>query len=96
MNKIILKLYIWDGFERSQEAEAELLTLVNDIPSELIEYEIVDLHKTPDRAEEDKILATPTLVKLNPPPIRKVIGSFGNKGKVLKELQIDKYYKGDS
>lgn len=40
--------------------------------------EIIDVLEDPQRAEEDMILATPTLVKSSPPPIRKIIGDFHN------------------
>jgi len=40
--------------------------------------EIIDVLEDPRRAEEDMILATPTLVKNAPPPIRKIIGDFHN------------------
>jgi circadian clock protein KaiB len=40
--------------------------------------EIIDVLEDPRRAEEDMILATPTLVKSAPLPIRKIIGDFRN------------------
>ncbi len=32
---------------------------------------------------QDKILATPTLVKINPPPVKKIIGDYSNQKNVL-------------
>jgi circadian clock protein KaiB len=40
--------------------------------------ETIDVLEDPRRAEEDMILATPTLVKSAPPPIRKIIGDLRN------------------
>ena len=40
--------------------------------------EIIDVLEDPRRAEEDMILATPTLVKSAPLPLRKIIGDFRN------------------
>jgi circadian clock protein KaiB len=40
--------------------------------------EIIDVLEDPRRADDDMILATPTLVKSAPPPIRKIIGDLRN------------------
>lgn len=52
------------------------------------EIEVIDVLKEPDRAEQDKILATPTLIKQLPPPLRRVIGDLSNKDKVLLGLDV--------
>jgi len=45
----------------------------------------------PDLAENDKILATPTLIKQLPPPLRKVIGDLSDKEKVLLGLELQQH-----
>lgn len=50
--------------------------------------EIVDLLINPQLAENDQILAVPTLVRRLPEPIRKIIGDLSNKEKVLVGLNI--------
>jgi circadian clock protein KaiB len=52
------------------------------------ELEIIDVLEDPDAAEEDKVLATPTLIKQLPPPLRRVIGDLSNKEKVLLGLNV--------
>ncbi len=54
------------------------------------QYEIIviDLLKNPKLAEQDKILAVPTLVKTLPPPMQKVIGDLSDKEKVLIGLDL--------
>jgi circadian clock protein KaiB len=42
----------------------------------------------PQRAEDDRILATPTLIKRLPPPLRRVIGDLSDKHKVLLGLEL--------
>ena len=39
-------------------------------------------------AEEDKILATPTLAKILPPPVRRIIGDLSDREKVLIGLDL--------
>lgn len=50
--------------------------------------EIIDLLINPALAENDQILAVPTLVRRLPEPIRKIIGDLSNKEKVLVGLNI--------
>ena len=42
----------------------------------------------PDLAEDEKILATPTLIKRLPPPLRRVIGDLSDREKVLLGLDL--------
>lgn len=42
----------------------------------------------PEVAESEKILATPTLIKSLPPPLRRVIGDLSDKEKVLLGLEV--------
>lgn len=50
--------------------------------------EVIDLMKNPMLAAGDQILATPTLVRKLPPPIRKIIGDLSNTERVLVGLDI--------
>ena len=52
------------------------------------ELEVIDVLEHPDLAENDKILATPTLIKQLPPPLRRVIGDLSDSEKVLLGLEV--------
>ena len=52
------------------------------------DLEIIDVLQFPDLAEDEKILATPTLIKSLPPPLRRVIGDLSDKEKVLLGLEV--------
>lgn len=52
------------------------------------ELEIIDVLEHPQRAEDERILATPTLIKQLPPPLRRVIGDLSDKAKVLLGLEV--------
>lgn len=54
------------------------------------ELEIVDVLEDPQRAEDEKILATPTLIKNLPLPLRRVIGDLSDKEKVLLGLEVSR------
>jgi circadian clock protein KaiB len=40
--------------------------------------EVIDLLDNPRRAVDDQIVAVPTLVKIHPPPTRKIVGDFSD------------------
>jgi DNA-binding beta-propeller fold protein YncE len=50
--------------------------------------EVVDLLENPRLAQEDQILAIPTLVRKLPPPVRKIIGNLSDELPVLVGLQL--------
>lgn len=50
--------------------------------------EVVDLVEHPALAEREQILATPTLVRSSPAPLRKIVGDFSNTEKVLSGLDL--------
>ena len=49
---------------------------------------VIDVMQNPQLAEEDKILATPTLAKVLPPPVRRIIGDLSDRERVLVGLDL--------
>ena len=47
---------------------------------------VVDVFKHPEQAEADQVSATPTLVKVWPPPMRRLVGNLDNSAKILQLL----------
>ncbi len=54
----------------------------------VFELEIIDITIDPARAETDRVIATPTLAKLSPHPIRRVMGDLADVSRLLQLLQI--------
>ncbi|MFC1886871.1 circadian clock KaiB family protein, partial [Thermodesulfobacteriota bacterium] len=50
--------------------------------------EVIDVLDRPDLAGQDRIIATPTLVKVSPDPVRKIIGDLSMKGRILQALGL--------
>lgn len=88
MNNYILKLYVSGSSPRAEAAIANLKRICEQDLAGRYTLEIVDVLENPDAAEKDKILATPTLVKSLPPPLRRVIGDLSDKDKVLLGLEV--------
>lgn len=78
MEKIVLHLFIAG---RTVRAERAIATLRRICEHELANYEcelnIVDVLAEPQQAEVRRILATPTLIKELPSPVRRIIGDLG-------------------
>jgi circadian clock protein KaiB len=84
----VLKLYITGNSPRTQVAIANLQRICDQDLRGEYQLEIIDVLEQPQRAEDDKILATPTLIKHLPPPLRRVIGDLSDTEKVLLGLEV--------
>jgi circadian clock protein KaiB len=72
------RLYVAGRTERSQAAVANLRFLCEAHLTSQYDVEIIDATERPDLAEEGRILATPTVVRLAPLPQRRVIGDLSD------------------
>jgi len=88
LNKYILTLYVTGTSPRTKIAIDNLSRICAGELDGRYELEIVDVLENPQRAEDEKILATPTLIKQLPPPLRRVIGDLSDKDKVLLGLEV--------
>lgn len=87
--KYILKLYITGNTGNSQTAINNLNKIIEPKLKGLYTLEIIDVLKDVEMAIEDNILATPTLIKVSPKPVRKIIGDLSDKDKVLSGLGLE-------
>ena len=87
-NKYILTLYVTGTSPRTKIAIDNLNRICKGELEGRYDLEIVDVLEHPQRAEDEKILATPTLIKNLPPPLRRVIGDLSDKDKVLLGLEV--------
>lgn len=84
----LLKLYIAGRGARAEAAIANLQQLCENELRGQFELEVIDILEHPERAEQAKILATPTLIKQLPPPLRRVIGDLSDREKLLLGLDV--------
>ena len=74
--------------ERSSAAEANLRALVGARLPDGYELEVVDVVARPGLAEEQRILATPTVVRVLPLPPLRVIGDLSDPPRVASALGL--------
>ncbi len=91
MNKVLLKLYVTGQTPKSERAIANMRRICEQELEEQYELVIIDVLERPQLAEDEKILATPTLTKELPLPLRRIIGDLSETDKVLLGLDIQPY-----
>lgn len=84
----VLKLYVAGNTPNSVRALKILKNILEKDFQGVYALKVIDVLKNPQLAEEDKILATPTLSKVLPPPVRKIIGDLSDREKVLIGLDL--------
>jgi circadian clock protein KaiB len=84
----ILKLYVAGNTPNSMRALKTLRNILETDFRGVYALKVIDVLKNPQLAEEDKILATPTLAKILPPPVRRIIGDLSDRERVLIGLDL--------
>ena len=84
----VLKLYVAGNTPNSVRALKTLKNILEEEFQGVYALKVIDVLKNPQLAEEDKILATPTLAKILPPPVRKIIGDLSDRERVLIGLDL--------
>jgi circadian clock protein KaiB len=89
--RIIFKfrLYVAGDTPNSTQAKRNLAALCRENLPDRYEIEIVDVFREPERALADGIFMTPTLVKLAPSPLRKIVGTLNQTSSVLEALGVE-------
>ncbi len=85
----VLKLYVSGSTPRAARAIENLQRVCEQELRGQYELRIIDVLEHPELAEDDKVLATPTLIKQLPPPLRRVIGDLSDSDKVLLGLGLE-------
>ncbi len=88
MKQNLLKLYITGRTSRSQEAVQNLRRIYKSFTSPQFDIVVIDVLENPDQAEEDKILATPTLIYSTEVSSNRIIGDISNLKEVMKLLDL--------
>ena len=82
------RLYVSGGTVNSLQAVGNLTQFCREQLAGIHEIEIVDVLKDPMRALDDGVLMTPTLVKLAPDPLVKIIGTLSQTDTVREALGL--------
>ena len=77
-DKYSLRLYLAGATVRSRQALRRIYQLCEAELTDNYKLEVVDVYQQPELARADQIVATPTLLKLHPLPVRRIVGNMTN------------------
>ena len=87
--KFKFRLYVAGEAHNSVQALVNLNAIcLAHLPDRHV-IEVVDVFKEPGRALADGIFLTPTLIKLGPLPMRRIVGTLSQAQVVLQALGLD-------
>ena len=83
------RLFVAGGTQNSAQAVANLNSICRAHLPDRHDIEVVDVLREPKRALADGILMTPTLVRLAPTPVERIIGTLSQTQIVLRALGLE-------
>jgi circadian clock protein KaiB len=81
-----LRLYVAGASTRSRLALRHVYRLCEQELKGKYELEVIDVYQQPELARKNQIIATPTLVKESPLPVRRFIGNLMNATELFGEM----------
>lgn len=93
--RYVLRLYVTGTTPRSSRAIENIKHICEEHLPGRYDLEVIDIYANPAAAGEAQVIAAPTLVKLLPEPLRRVIGDLTDHAKVLAGLSIAPAAPGD-
>lgn len=84
----MLRLFVTGSTPRSIRAIENLRTICETRLAGRYDLEVVDIYQHPDAASENQLVAAPTLLKLLPTPIRRIVGDLADHARVLRSLAL--------
>lgn len=84
----VLRLFVAGATPGSQRAIANLNELCETELVGRYTLEIIDVYQRPELAEHEQIVATPTLIKVRPEPLARLVGDLSDRDRVLRGLEL--------
>ena len=89
----VLKLYVVGGTQASERA-LHTVEILRSALGDGAAVEVVDLREHPEVAERERIVATPLLVRVQPEPVRRVVGDLSDLERVRWSLGLPRQEAG--
>lgn len=84
----VLRLYVTGMTSKSTQAVVNVRELCEKYLAGRFELEVIDIYQQPKLAKGEQIIATPTLIKKLPLPLRKLIGDMSDTEKFLVGIDL--------
>lgn len=86
--RLVLRLYVTGTTAASARAIERVQSVCQEHLRGRYDLEVIDIYQLPALAKSDQIIATPTLVKVLPAPLRRFIGDLSRVENVLFGMDI--------
>jgi circadian clock protein KaiB len=86
--RYVLRLYVTGSTPRSTRAIENMRRICETKLDGSYDLEVIDIYQDPEASREAQIIAAPTLIKLLPLPLRRIIGDLSDSEKVLAGLDL--------
>lgn len=83
-----LRLFVAGTTANSLHAIENLRRICDAHLAGRVDLEIIDIYQQPELAGQHQVVAAPTLVKVLPPPLRRIIGDLSQEQRVLRGLGL--------
>ena len=84
----VLRLFVTGMTPRSTRAIRAVQALCKERLAGRFQLEIIDVYQQPQMIQGEQILATPTLVKYEPAPLRRIVGDMSDKYRLCHGLGL--------
>jgi circadian clock protein KaiB len=88
--RYLLKLYVTGTTPASQRAIERVRTVCEEHLQGRYRLDVIDIYQLPALAKDEQIIATPTLIKVLPAPLRRFIGDLSRVERILFGLDVRK------
>ena len=89
LDSYVLRLFVAGSTMRSQNAITNVRRICDEYLAGRFDLEVIDVYTHPQETRDFQIVATPTLVKCAPEPLRRIVGDLSNRERVLTGLNLD-------
>jgi circadian clock protein KaiB len=86
--KYVLRLYVTGMTPKSTQAIANVQELCETHLAGRYELKVIDIYQQPTLAKGEQIIATPTLIKKLPLPLRRLIGNMSDTERFLVGIDL--------
>ncbi|MGZ3559053.1 MAG: circadian clock KaiB family protein [Thermodesulfobacteriota bacterium] len=86
--KYVLRLYVTGMTPKSTQAIQNIKRICDEKLYGLYNLEVIDIYQRPLLAQGEQIIATPTLIKKLPLPLRRFIGDMSDKERIVLGLDL--------
>jgi circadian clock protein KaiB len=84
----VLRLFVNGKTKHTIQALKSLHQCLGQTLSAPYTLKVIDVQQHPEIAEQDGVMATPTLIKTWPPPVRRIVGTLAQPDRILKILDL--------